>query len=147
MAFGDDESGIVCRVMPDGEVICERVFESTQPDDQVHVAMSVGELSPKVDAKFEELLPNGAWGPNKTKLAQRLLEVLAASDLPDDKIPRRAGESVDSVRQLLMPLPPSILLYNYSTLPANVMGAFYLNRGDLVRMQQVFKTFEHPKQP
>ncbi|MEP6831794.1 MAG: hypothetical protein ABJB74_00310 [Gemmatimonas sp.] len=142
-----DEPGVVCRVLPDGEVICEKVYGSALFESAVRVAKSSGGLSKKADAKLKEALPPGEWGPNKIKLAARLLEVLGASDLPDEIVPRRAGESVDSVRQMLMAVPPSILLYNYSTLPANVMGAFYLNKGDVVRMQQIFKTFENPKQP
>ena len=146
MAFGDDGPGIVCWMTVEGEVICERVFEGSSTPEPVGLAKSSGGLSDKADAEFQEHLPKGNWGPNKVKLARRLLEVLAASDLPDDKISRRAGESVDSVRQLLAPVPPSILLFNYSTLPANVMGAYFLNKADLVRMQQMFKTFEHPKE-
>ncbi|MGV3709710.1 MAG: hypothetical protein ACO1Q7_12815 [Gemmatimonas sp.] len=147
MSFGDDEPGIVCRVTPEGEVICEKVLESSTLDGHVHVAKSAGGLSKKTDAKLKDALPKGKWGPNKIRLAARLLEELAKSDLPDDRIPRRSGEIVDSAKQLLAPEPPSILLYNYSTLPANVMGAYFLNKADLVRMQQMFKTFEHPKQP
>ncbi len=147
MPDGDDEEGIVCRVLPDGEVICEKVYGSASFEGAVRVAKSSGGRSKKANAKLKDVLPPGAWGENKIKLAARLLEVLGASDLPDAQIPRRSGECVDSVRQLLAPLPPSILLYNYSTLPANIMGAFYLNKADLVRMQQIFKTFENPKTP
>lgn len=92
-------------------------------------------------------LPTGEWGPNKKKLAARILEALGNSDLPDDIIPRRSGEIVDSVKQLLAPVPPSILLYNYSTQPANVMGAYYLNKADLVQMQRMYQIFSNPKQP
>jgi hypothetical protein len=103
--------------------------------------------SSNVHQAFVDALPQGEWGPNKIKLAARILEVLGASDLPDDIIPRRSGEIVDSTRQLLAPLPPSILLYNYSTQPANVMGAYYLNKADLVQMQRMYQIFSNPKQP
>jgi hypothetical protein len=148
MPFGDDEPGIVCRVTEEGEVVCERVQDAMTSESAVRVAKSKGGLSKKaVDSNLKAALPKGEWGPNKTRLAQRLLEVLAASDLPDDRIPRRSGEIVDSAVQLLAEVPPSILLYNYSKLPANVMGAYFLNKADLVRMQEMFKTFEHPKTP
>lgn len=146
MADGDDGPGIVCWMTAEGEVVCERVFEGGSSSGSVRVAESSVGLSDKGDSKFKNVLPKGNWGPNKIQLARRLLEVLAASQLPDENIPRRSGESVDAVRQLLTPVPPSILLFNYSTLPANVMGAYFLNKADLVRMQEMFKTFEHPKQ-
>ena len=147
MAFGDDEAGVVCRVTADGDVICDKVTSSTTPDAAVRVADGSAETSSNYDERFVNSLPAGEWGPNKIALARRLLEVVGNSNLPDEKVPRRSGESVDSVRQLLMPVPPSILLYNYSHLPANVMGAYYLNRADLVRMQEMFQVFQHPKQP
>lgn len=147
MSYGDDEPGIVCRVTAEGEVICDKVLSCTGQSAMIRVADSSDGLSESADTRFKALVPAGEWGPNKIKLALRILEVLGASDLPEENIPRRSGEIVDSCRQLLAPVPPSILLYNYSTLPANVMGAYFLNKADLVRMQQMFQTFEHPKQP
>ena len=113
----------------------------------MRVAASSDRLPESVDEHFINALPAGAWGPNKIALARRIVEVIGNSTLPDDRVPRRAGESVDSVRQLLAPVPPSMLLYNYSQLPANVMGAYFLNKADLVRMQEMFQIFQHPKQP
>ena len=143
---GDGEDGIVCRVMPDGEVVCDKVFE-TSPTVAMAVASDKDGLSENPTTALAKVLPEGEWGPNKIQLALRCLEVIGASNLPDARVPARAGEIVDSIKQLLAPLPPSILLYNYSTPPANVMGAYYLNRGDVVSMQQVFKIFENPKTP
>ena len=155
MTIGDDEPGIVCYVTPEGEVVCEDVMRSASQDalrsthrGLARVIDASDGVSDNASPALKSALPAGTWGPNKIKLAQRILEVLASSDLPDDSgVPRRAGEIVDSVKHLLGSVPPSILLYNYSTQPANVMGAYYQNKGDLVRMQQVFKTFEHPKKP
>jgi len=148
MPYGDDEPGIVCRVTAEGEVVCEKVMECPPPTSaMMRVGTSSDGLSETIDDQFINALPEGEWGPNKIALARRLVQIVGASNLPDEKISRRAGESVDSVRQLLMPVPPSILLYNYSQLPANVMGAFFLNKADLVRMQEMFQIFQHPKQP
>ena len=148
MADGDDGPGIVCRVMPDGEIVCERVEACPAPTAaMMRVATSSDGLSQKVDDQFINALPDGEWGPNKIALARRLLEIIGESNLPDDKVTRRSGECVDAVRQLLTPIPPSILLFNYSTQPANVMGAYYLNKADVVRMQEIFQIFQHPKEP
>jgi hypothetical protein len=99
-------------------------------------------------AQIKAALPKGNWGPNKIKLALRILEVLAESDLPDTpNIPRRAGEIVDATRYLLAEKPPSILLFNYSELPADVVGAFFQNKAELVQMQRLYGTFKNPKQP
>ncbi|MBP6775480.1 MAG: hypothetical protein KA154_21005, partial [Gemmatimonadaceae bacterium] len=83
---------------------------------------------------------------NKLKLALALLETLAESTLPDEPhIPRRAGEIVESTKMLLAKTPPSILLYNYSSQPADVIGAYFLNKTELVRMQRLYDTFRDPK--
>lgn len=146
MRVYDDDTGLVCRVLPDGEVICEKV-----PDTMVEapVAMFIsGESAAKSfgPPTVDEPVPAN-WGPHKKKLAAMIMQVLNESELPDDIIPRRGGEIVDSVKQLLAPLPPSILLYNYSTQPANVMGAYYLNKADLVQMQRMYELFKNPKKP
>ena len=147
MPVYDDGDGIVCRVLPDGNVICEKVEETSTGPGAAMMISAHGVASPISSPPSLDSLPEGTWGPNKKELAARLLEVLAQSDLPDDKIPRRSGEIVDSTKQLLAPLPPSILLYNYSTQPANVMGAYYLNKADLVQMQRMYQIFQHPKEP
>lgn len=148
---GDPEDGVVCWMTPDGNLFCEKVLESAQC---APLAMFVAVADPdgKVDSgkttdsvrAFE--FP-ADWGPNKKELACRILEVLNNSTMPDESIPRRSGEIVDTVQRLLAPVPPSIMLYNYSTQPADVVGAYYLNKGDLVKMQQLFKTFSNPKKP
>lgn len=131
---------MVCRVTPDGDVICEKGTEPEQPklDKGVQV---------RLETALEEAFPT-AWGPNKIKLALAVLNVIAASKLPDSpNIPRRAAPVVDSVFQLLQAEPPSILLYNFSELPANVMGAYFHNKADLVRMQRMFQLFQFPAEP
>ena len=40
---------------------------------------------------------------------------------------------------------PSILLFSYSTQPADVVGAFFQNKAELARMQKLFDTFKSPK--
>lgn len=155
MPVGDDEDGVVCWMTPDGNLICERVLTSAECAPIAMFVAASDSLSS--DAKSvpskDALKASGSfvfpesWGPNKKELACRILETLNASTMPDDSIPRRSGEIVDSVMRLLAPVPPSIMLYNYSTQPADVVGAYYLNKGDLVKMQQIFKTFEHPKKP
>ncbi|MEO7363478.1 MAG: hypothetical protein ABI120_24300 [Gemmatimonadaceae bacterium] len=147
MPVYDDDPGVVCRVLPDGDVICEKVSDTQSGPITAMMISADGKALPISGPPSLDSLPAGTWGPNKTKLAARLLEVLAQSDLPDDRVPRRSGEIVDSVKQLLTALPPSILLYNYSVQPANVMGAYYLNKADLVQMQRMYQVFSHPKEP
>lgn len=148
MPVQDDEDGIVCRVLPNGDVVCDKVPDTMESGRSAMMAIAAdGNPVAKSGPPSLDDLPAGNWGPNKTKLAAYLLEVLAQSDLPDDIIPRRGGEIVDSTKQLLAPIPPSILLYNYSTQPANVMGAYYLNKADLVQMQRMYEIFKNPKKP
>jgi len=100
----------------------------------------------RIEATLRQAFPNADWGPNKLKLALALLETLAESTLPDTPhIPRRAGEIVESTKMLLAKTPPSILLYNYSSQPADVIGAYFLNKTELVRMQRLYDTFKDPK--
>jgi len=139
---------------PDGNIVCERVLLTA---DCAPLAMFVAasdsplgngkSKASKEDASGESFVFPESWGPNKKELACRILEVLTNTSMPDESIPRRSGEIVDTVQRLLAPVPPSIMLYNYSTQPADVLGAYYLNKGELVKMQQLFKIFEHPKKP
>lgn len=135
----DDDPSVVCRVTPEGDVVCEPVNVGqptmTDPDSQK-----------RIEATLRQAFPKSEWGPNKIKLALALLETLAESTLPDEPhIPRRAGEIVESTKMLLAKTPPSILLYNYSSQPADVIGAYFLNKTELVRMQRLYDTFRDPK--
>jgi hypothetical protein len=135
----DDDPSVVCRVTPEGDVVCEPVNVGqptmTDPDSQK-----------RIEATLRQAFPKSEWGPNKLKLALALLETLAESTLPDEPhIPRRAGEIVESTKMLLAKTPPSILLYNYSSQPADVIGAYFLNKTELVRMQRLYDTFRDPK--
>ncbi len=136
--MSDGDPPVVCRVNPDGEVVCEPVSSGTElPSDAA--------AQKQVEAVLRHAFPKGEWGPNKVALATRMLQALSESDLPDSpNIPRRAGEIVASIRMLLAPEPPSILLYNYSTQPADVVGAYFQNKAELVRMQRLYETFKTP---
>ena len=134
----DSDPPIVCRVTPEGEVICDPVSPGT--DLAIDPA-----VQKQAEAAFRAMYPKGDWGPNKIRLALRVLAVLSESTLPDEpNIPRRSGEIVDSVRLLLDKQPPSILLYNYSSQPADILGAYFLNKAELVRMQRLYETFKTP---
>jgi hypothetical protein len=130
---------VVCRVTADGEVICDPV---TGPE-----GLSKSRAAQKQAADFVKAFAgDGNWGPNKIKLLMAIVDVLGKSTLPDTpNIPRRAGEIVQTIRFLLDKEPPSIVLYNYSTQPADVVGAFFLNKAELVSMQKLFDTFKSPK--
>jgi hypothetical protein len=136
----DSDPPIVCRVTADGEVICE-----TPPPDSV-AAMRAAD-STEFAAVLAKSFPGVEWGPQRTELALRLLATLAESKLPDARIARRAGQSVGAVKDLLRPEPPSILLFNYSEQPADVMGAWFLNKAQLARMQRVIRQFEKTVEP
>lgn len=137
----DDENPVVCRVTPQGDVICEPVAVLTAVVADPKARQS---LSDSIEAAF----PGCAWGPNKFLLAMNILDVLCKSKLPDTpNIPRRSGEIVNTVGMLMEAEPPSVLLYTYSTLPADVVGAFFLNKADLVKMQRLYDTFKSPRLP
>jgi hypothetical protein len=136
-----DEGAVVCYVTPDGEVVCMKA----NAIEEYQIVPSAGE---ELKRSIESAFPKGNWGPNKIELALAVLNTLANSKLPDSpNIPRRHGQIVDSVARLLQTEPPSILLYNYSEQPANVMGAWFLNRAELVRMHKIARQFGTPVQP
>jgi hypothetical protein len=135
----EDDPPVVCRVTPEGEVICDPVIN---PEASV--------VDPAKQQQVEEFLKavssDGSWGPNKIKLLLGIIEALGQSTLPDEpNIPRRAGEIIQSMKFLLDKNPPSILLFSYSTQPADVVGAFFQNKAELARMQRLFDTFKSPK--
>lgn len=133
-----DDGPVICRVTADGEVICEPIV----PPGQTAIDAATQK---QFEATLRQAFPKAEWGPNKLKLALALLETLSKSTLPDDpNIPRRSGEIVDSVKLLLDKQPPSIILYNYSSQPADVVGAYFLNKAELVSMQRLFETFKNP---
>jgi len=136
----DDDPPLICRVTPEGEVICDG-----PPTLDAAVRMRAGEV--QFEATLARVFPDGTWGPQKLELALRLLGALGASTLPDDRIARRAAQSVRALQDLLLPTPPSILLFNYSEQPANVMGAWFLNRAELSRMQRVIAQFAKTVEP
>lgn len=135
----EDDPPVVCRVTPEGEVICDPVIS---PEASL--------VDPTKQKQVEEFLKTvssgGEWGPNKIMLLFGIIEALDKSTLPDDpNIPRRSGEIIQAMKFLLDKDPPSILLFNYSTQPADVVGAFFQNKAELVRMQKLFDTFKSPK--
>ena len=135
----EDDPPVVCRVTPEGEVICDPV---TGPEASL--------VDPSRQKQVEDFVraasPDGEWGPNKIKLLMGIIQALGQSTLPDEpNIPRRSGEIIQAMKFLLDKQPPSILLFNYSTQPADVVGAFFQNKADLVRMQKLFNTFKSPK--
>lgn len=134
----DDGPPIVCHLTPDGEIVCE---PATLADDTPSSPSARKGLQALVKTAYD--VDN--WGPNKLQLALAILEVLNASKLPDaPNIPRRAGEIVDTVKLLLEKDPPSMVLYNYSTLPADVVGAYFFNKAQLVNMQTLYREFATP---
>jgi hypothetical protein len=122
---------VTCYVTPDGDVIC---------DSATIVAINPSAVS-AIPTKV------ASWGPNKTQLLLNLIEVLDQSTLQDSAIARRASPIVQSARQLLSDEPPSILLFNFSKQPGDVMGNYFLNKAEIVRMHKVAEQFEKPTPP
>jgi hypothetical protein len=136
--LADTDPPIVCRLTPDGDVICEPA-----PID----ASVTGEPAALLEAAITKVFPGAEWGPERTRLAIGLIEAIANAKLPNDRVPRRAGQCIGAVQDLLLETPPSMLLFNYSQQPGDVMGAWYLNQAKLMRMQQVLRQFEHTVAP
>lgn len=138
--FAIEDPPVVCRVTPDGEVICDSgTAMKMVPQDETMRQ----NLSDAIQAAFP-----GEWGPNKIQLALNLIDVLGQSSIPDTpNVPRRAAAVLDSARDLMSPQPPSIMLFNFSEQPANVLGAWFQNRAELVRMQKMYEIFKRPMQP
>lgn len=140
LATYDEDPPLICRVTPEGEVICEGPIS-------LDAAVVARADAVQFDATLAKLFPDASWGPHKRELALRLLQALGEAKLPDDRIVRRAGQSVRALMDLLLPTPPSILLFNYSEQPANVMGAWFLNKAELARMKRVIAQFAHTVEP
>ncbi len=131
---------VVCRVTADGEVICDSGTAMTTVPHDESTRVNLGNA---IQAAFP-----GDWGPNKIQLALNLLNVLGQSTIPDTpNVPRRAAAVLDSARDLMSPQPPSIMLFNFSEQPADVLGAWFQNRAELVRMQKMYEIFKRPMQP
>lgn len=144
----ESDPPIVCRLTPEGDLICEPA-----PGDAAAARLAsatgdaTGDAAVLLGDAIAKAFPGVAWGPERTRLAVGLIEALASAALPDDRVPRRAGQCIGAVRDLLRDEPPSILCFNYSQQPADVFGAWYLNRAQLARMQRVLRQFETPVQP
>ena len=136
----DEDPPVVCRVTAEGEVICDPVVP---PEG---ASLVDGTRQKQVEEFVRAVSPDGNWGPNKLKLLVGIIQALGQSTLPDEpNIPRRSGEIIQSMKFLLDKDPPSILLFNYSTQPADVVGAYFHNKAELVRMQKLYDTFKAPK--
>jgi hypothetical protein len=127
-------------VTPDGDVICD----SASIDDKSGQTIAQS----AIDAMAATV--SNSWGPNKKQLLLDLFDALDESEIPDSpNLPRRARQIVQSVKQLLTypAAPPSILLFNFSDQPGNVMGNYYLNKAELMRMHKLAEVFENVVQP
>lgn len=136
--LAETDPPIVCRLTPDGDVVCEPA-----PVD----SSITGDAAATLEAAIAKVFPGAQWGPERTRLAIGLIETIATATLPNDRVPRRAGQCIGAVQDLLRESPPSVLLFNYSQQPGDVMGAWYLNQAKLMRMQQVLRQFEHTVAP
>lgn len=144
----ESDPPIVCRLTPDGDLICEPApVDAAAARHATTTRDSAGDAAALLEDAIAKVFPGAEWGPERTRLAVGLIEALATSALPDDRVPRRAGQCIGAVRDLLRDEPPSILCFNYSQQPADVFGAWYLNRAQLARMQRVLRQFEDPVQP
>jgi hypothetical protein len=119
---------VTCYVTPEGDVICD--------------SASLVNISPATVSAIPEKI--SSWGPNKTQLLLNFIEVLDTSTLPDANVARRGSPIVQSAKQLLATEPPSILLFNFSKQPGDVMGNYFLNKAEIVRMHQVAEQFQKP---
>jgi hypothetical protein len=137
-SVADSDTPLVCRLNTAGEIVCEPV-----PD----TSTISGEAAALLEAAITKVLPGAEWGPERTHLAIGLIEAIAKAPLANDQIPRRAGQCVGAVQDLLREEAPSLLCFNYSTQPGDVLGAWYLNTAQLVRMQRVLQQFEKTVAP
>ena len=130
----------VCRVLANGDVVCT----SDQLDD--------ADLPPAkrttLQSEFAASFP-GNWGPNKFELAIHLLSLLGKSQLPDANIENRQGQIVGSVAALLSTMdgtdvpeePTSLLLFNFSDMPAQALGPWVLARKGRAALDDLYEDF------
>lgn len=135
--IADPDEPMVCIIDERGELVCS---PSSDTVEVISDASTRQQLEKSIAGAFRD----GEWGENKLKLALNFLSMLAKARIADADIPRRSGDVVDAGRYLLSKEPPSIMLFNYSSQPANVVGAYYLNKADLVQMQRLFDQFKDP---
>lgn len=131
----------VCKVRPDGEIVCD--------DERSFV---IAPLTSEARAAFEQSISTlfpGTWGPNKIDLALRLFTLLGSSPLPDANVGARAKHVLGSVDYLLATVngtstpeePPSILLFDFSTLPAQALGPWVLARRGHAALDALYEQF------
>ena len=122
----------VCWVNEQGQVECSGSSFGTS-DARTRNALA------GVHAAFPEL------GANGIELIARFIELVNAAKIDDKCIGWRAPEIQESVALLLRERPPAMLLYHFSTLPANVLATYYLHVGQPVNAAYITRQYETTK--
>lgn len=132
----------VFKVSPDGNVECVTDYALTAvPEDYSEKAVAFAQAS-------IDLASTGS--SEKLDLAIHLLRMLKDSALEDTSVSNRKGAILNTVKELLEPevgtapnrsTPSSMLLYNFSTLPAQALGPWVLARQNLQVLNELYDTF------
>lgn len=109
------DEAMVCKVRPNGSIECLDIeFSSETPTDPQRAA-------------FESWVASyfgTAWCEEKVSLALRIPRQLDETPANCQGIENRSEDILGSVYCLLEQTPESMLLFNYSTLPADSLGAW-----------------------
>jgi len=132
----------VFKVSPEGNVECVEDYAFTAiPAESLERAAALAQAA-------MDLVTTTSW--EKLELAIHLLRMLKDSTLPDTSFPDRKIVILNSVKELLEPevgetpdrsKPVSMLLYNFSTLPAQALGPWVLAKQNQQVLNALYDTF------
>lgn len=142
--MADKSKRPVCYVDGKGQLVCPPKPSTLRTYSAQQEEMASALMSGMVEGEGH----TGGISREYLELALALLETVARNrrNVPPEKLHERRDEIVQSVELLLQEgAPPSLLAYRFSTEPADVLGAYFLNKANLVQMRNALEEFDRPK--
>ena len=119
----------VCYVDAQGRLICG-TFTGTSVDTTTRQA---------IDNDF------GPLSDPRANLMAALVKEVQNAQISDSCIATRTDDIVQSVRLLLQPPPPVMLLYRYVSLPGNVMASYFVQQNQFDQARAALDDWSSPK--
>jgi hypothetical protein len=119
----------VCYVDAQGQLICG-TFTGTSVDTTTRQA---------IDNDF------GPLSDPRANLMAALVKEVQNAQISDSCIATRTDDIVQSVRLLLQPPPPVMLLYRYVSLPGNVMASYFVQQNQFDQARAALDDWSSPK--
>lgn len=119
----------VCYVDAQGQLICG-TFTGTSVDANTRQA---------IDNDF------GPLSDPRANLMAALVKEVQNAEISDSCIATRTDDIVQSVRLLLQPPSPVMLLYRYVSLPGNVMASYFVQQNHFDQARAALDDWSSPK--